>query len=110
MGPILRYREWRGALKERTITREDVFSGFELFVVGLCFKVLLADQLAPLWASLERIGYEYLSTPLAWLGAVSYSLQLYFDFPAIRSWRWASGRCSRCLCRATLTCPTPRAR
>ena len=64
MGPILRYREWRGALKERTITREDVFSGFELFVVGLCFKVLLADQLAPLWASLERIGYEYLSTPL----------------------------------------------
>ena len=50
MGPILRYREWRGALKERTITREDVFSGFELFVVGLCFKVLLADQLAPLWA------------------------------------------------------------
>ena len=80
MGPILRWREWRGALKERTITREDVFSGFELFVVGLCFKVLLADQLAPLWASLERIGYEYLSTPLAWLGAVSYSLQLYFDF------------------------------
>ena len=80
MGPILRCREWRGALKERTITREDVFSGFELFVVGLCFKVLLADQLAPLWASLERIGYEYLSTPLAWLGAVSYSLQLYSDF------------------------------
>ena len=80
MGPILRWREWRGALKARTITREDVFSGFELFVVGLCFKVLLADQLAPLWASLERIGYEYLSTPLAWLGAVSYSLQLYFDF------------------------------
>ena len=80
MGPILRYREWRGALKARTVTREDVFSGFELFVVGLCFKVLLADQLAPLWASLERIGYEYLSMPLAWLGAVSYSLQLYFDF------------------------------
>jgi len=80
MGPILRWREWRGALKGRTVTREDVASGFELFVVGLCFKVLLADQLAPLWASLERIGYEYLSTPLAWLGAVSYSLQLYFDF------------------------------
>ena len=80
MGPILRYDEWRGALKERTIAREDVFSGFELFVVGLCFKVLLADQLAPLWASLERIGYGYLSAPLAWLGAVSYSLQLYFDF------------------------------
>ena len=80
MGPILRYDEWRGALKSRTIAREDVVLGFERFLVGLCFKVLLADQLAPLWASLERIGYGYLSTPLAWLGAVSYSLQLYFDF------------------------------
>ena len=80
MGPILRYDEWRGALKERTIAREDIFLGFECFAVGLCFKVLLADQLAPLWASLERIGYGYLSSPLAWLGAVSYSLQLYFDF------------------------------
>ena len=80
MGPILRYDEWRGALKSRTIAREDVFLGFECFAVGLCFKVLLADQLAPLWASLERIGYGYLSTPLAWLGTVSYSLQLYFDF------------------------------
>ena len=92
MGPILRYREWRGALKERTITREDVFSGFELFVVGLCFKVLLADQLAPLWASLERIGYEYLSTPLAWLGAVSYSLQLYFDFSGYSDMAIGMGR------------------
>ena len=80
MGPILRYGEWRGALKERTLSREDAFLGFELFAVGLCFKVLLANQLAPLWASLERIGYGYLSTPLAWLGAASYSLQLYFDF------------------------------
>lgn len=38
----------------------------EYFIVGLSCKVLLADQLAPLWASIERIGYEYLSTPLAW--------------------------------------------
>lgn len=80
MGPILRWHEWRDALKSRTVRRCDIVDGFELFVVGLCFKVLLADQLAPLWATLERIGYEYLSTPLAWMGAVGYSLQLYFDF------------------------------
>lgn len=80
MGPILRYDSWRAPLRARTLHRTEVERGFELFVVGLCLKVLLADQLAPLWASIERIGYEYLSTPLAWLGAVSYSLQLYFDF------------------------------
>ena len=80
MGPILRWRDWRGPLKERTVGRQEVLDGLEYFIVGLSCKVLLADQLAPLWAAIERIGYEYLSTPLAWLGAVSYSLQLYLDF------------------------------
>ena len=68
------------ALKERKPGREDIEQGFQLFCVGLSFKVLLADQLAYLWVVLERIGFEYISTPLAWLGAVGYSLQLYFDF------------------------------
>lgn len=80
MGPILRWRDWRAPLKGRTIGRQDVLVGLEYFIVGLGCKVLLADQLAALWAAMERIGYEYLSTPLAWLGAVSYSLQLYLDF------------------------------
>ena len=80
MGPILRYREWRDALRERTVHRTDLEQGFELFVVGLGYKVLLADPLASLWAALTRIGFSYISTPLAWLGAVGYSLQLYFDF------------------------------
>ena len=80
MGPILRYGDLRGALKERKPGREDVEQGFMLFALGLSFKVLLADQLAYLWVVLERIGFDYISTPLAWLGAVGYSLQLYFDF------------------------------
>ena len=80
MGPILRYGEVREALRERKPGREDIEQGFQLFCLGLGFKVLLADQLAYLWVVLERIGFDYISTPLAWLGAVGYSLQLYFDF------------------------------
>ena len=80
MGPILRYGDMREALRERRVCREDIEQGFQLFAVGLAFKVLLADQLAYLWVVLERIGFDYISTPLAWLGAVGYSLQLYFDF------------------------------
>ncbi len=80
MGPILRYGDLRAALKERKPVREDIEQGFQLFAIGLSFKVLLADQLAYLWVVLERIGFDYISTPLAWLGAVGYSLQLYFDF------------------------------
>ena len=43
-------------------------------------KVLLADHLAMLWKDIGTIGYESISTPLAWLGAVCYSLELYMDF------------------------------
>lgn len=80
MGPILRYGDLRDALKNRSPAREDIEQGFQLFCIGLGFKVLLADQLSYLWVVLERIGFDYISTPLAWLGAVGYSLQLYFDF------------------------------
>ena len=80
MGPILRYGALRKAIKSRKPNRVDLEQGFQLFVIGLSFKVLLADQLASLWAILERIGFDYISTPLAWFGAVGYSMQLYFDF------------------------------
>ena len=81
MGPILRLRDVDAELHvARRFRRASVEEGFSLFVVGLGCKVILADQLATLWTALERIGFAYLSTPLAWLGAVGYSLQLYFDF------------------------------
>lgn len=81
MGPILRYDDVREALHaSRRPSRAEIESGFSLFVVGLGCKVIVADQLASLWSALERIGFAYLSTPLAWFGAVGYSLQLYFDF------------------------------
>ena len=54
--------------------------GLLYFVAGLAMKVLLADHLAMLWKEIGTIGYESISTPLAWLGAVTYSLELYFDF------------------------------
>ena len=43
-------------------------------------KVLLADRLAILWNELVKIGFESISTPLAWLGAYGYTFRLYFDF------------------------------
>ncbi len=54
--------------------------GLKYFVLGLFMKVIIADHLAILWNDIKTIGYESISTPLAWLGAYSYSLNLYFDF------------------------------
>ncbi|MCR5556829.1 MAG: MBOAT family protein [Butyrivibrio sp.] len=59
---------------------EKIEDGLRFFILGLGMKVLLADHLAMLWKDIGTIGYESISTPLAWLGAVTYSLELYMDF------------------------------
>lgn len=79
-GPIIRYPEVREALKGRRVKPLVFDRGLKVFLFGLGFKVLIANQLSVLWSDIERIGYESVSTPLAWLGAFSYSFQIYFDF------------------------------
>lgn len=79
-GPIMRYRDAQKGLKYGKVTPEGMEAGLKTMVLGLCAKVLIADRLAILWNDICTIGFESISTPLAWLGAVSFSLQLYFDF------------------------------
>ncbi len=84
-GPIMRFEKYleNTALREKTSLSqiaESIEDGLRFFVAGLAMKVLLADHLAMLWKDIGTIGYESISTPLAWLGAVTYSLELYFDF------------------------------
>lgn len=55
-------------------------SGLKVFALGLAYKVLLANRVGHLWTEVTAIGYESISTPLAWMSIVAYSLQLYFDF------------------------------
>ena len=59
---------------------EDFDSGLRDFILGLSMKVLLANQIGSLWRQVGNIGYESVSTPLAWMGIAAYSLQLYLDF------------------------------
>ena len=40
----------------------------------------LANQMADLWEKIRAVGYESISTPLAWLGIVAFSFEIYFDF------------------------------
>ncbi len=79
-GPIARYQELKPALNDKKQIRENIESGMELFVLGLSYKALLADRISGLWNNIQTIGFVSISTPLAWLGAVGFSLQLYFDF------------------------------
>ncbi len=79
-GPIVKYSEIRPQLTNRQNTLANLEQGFKIFTIGLGFKVLLANRIGILWNDVQTIGFESISTPLAWLGAIGYSLQLYFDF------------------------------
>lgn len=79
-GPIMRYRSGLTAGLKREGRGTALEQGLGWLAVGLATKVLLADRLAILWKDIQGIGFESISTPLAWLGAVGYSMYLYFDF------------------------------
>ena len=79
-GPIARYHELYPEGREVRPTAKRLESGLVFLVLGLSAKLLLADRVGILWNEISKIGYESISTPLAWLGAFAYSFQLYFDF------------------------------
>ena len=78
-GPIVRYKQVAEEITDRRESYADVVDGMQRFICGLGKKVLIADYMAQLadgvfGSSISR------SAATAWLGAVAYTLQIYFDF------------------------------
>ena len=78
--PITRYGDISDSTTERTFTVRGLEDGMKLFILGLAAKVLLADRVGILWHEVQVTGFESISTPLAWLAAIAYSMEIYFDF------------------------------
>ena len=79
-GPIVNYSEVSSSLKKRVVTVREFEQGVRILIMGLGSKVILADRIGMLWNSVQMIGFHSISTQLAWIGAIAYSMQLYFDF------------------------------
>ena len=79
-GPIVTYSSIRAQIGRRRVTFRQIEDGLREFTIGLGFKVLLANRIGGLWSQVQAIGFESISTPLAWLGLAAFSLQIYFDF------------------------------
>jgi D-alanyl-lipoteichoic acid acyltransferase DltB (MBOAT superfamily) len=78
-GPIVRYRTIARRLAFRRHSWGRASAGLRLMVIGLAMKVLIADPLAPLADAV----FDHTSAPTmpgAWIGALAYTLQIYFDF------------------------------
>lgn len=79
-GPIVRYHDIAQQLVAR-VYRSDAFAkGMWRFCVGLSKKVLIADQVGRIADVTFGLSATDLTTPYAWLGAVAYAMQIYFDF------------------------------
>ena len=79
-GPIVTYSNVEKEINQRTITFEDFGEGAIRFIEGLGKKVLIANNIGILWDQILSTPISDLSIISAWLGAIAFGLQLYFDF------------------------------
>ena len=77
-GPIVQYKTVAKELANRKVSLEDFSEGAFRFSIGLAKKVLLANQIGSLWDTISQL--HQMSAATAWLGAIAYSFQIYFDF------------------------------
>lgn len=80
-GPIVSFPEMAKSLsKPAGVNPSKLEKGIRIFILGLSYKVLLADRLNSLWNGVQTVGFQSLSTPLTWISMYSYSIQLFLDF------------------------------
>lgn len=77
-GPIVRYRDVEAQLIERHENLAQFTDGVKIFMIGLCKKVLLANQMGKLWDLMREDTTAGILG--SWVGIIAYSLQIYFDF------------------------------
>lgn len=79
-GPIVKYHDIEKQIDNRSITFEKYSSGVQRFLLGLFKKVLIANNVGAVWNLISSSDFSNISMATAWLGALVYSLQIYFDF------------------------------
>ncbi len=79
-GPIVRYKDIAEQLDHRREDLDKFASGVQRFIVGLGKKVLIANNVGMLWDAYAGAAAGELTFLGAWMAAIAFSLQIYFDF------------------------------
>jgi len=79
-GPIVRYATIAQDIENRTADFDNIVAGFRRFTIGLAKKVLIADVMAGAVDVIFAAKVETIPGLYCWLGAIMYTLQIYFDF------------------------------
>ena len=79
-GPIVKYHDIEAQLTERHASLDDIALGFRRFCVGLAKKVLIANTMAVAVDALFGADLSHINVEGAWIAALAYLMQIYFDF------------------------------
>ena len=81
-GPIVRYHDIADQItqREKNYTPDIKLSGFLIFCLGLAKKAIVANTLGMQADSVFKLGSDQIDTTTAWVGALAYTFQIYFDF------------------------------
>ena len=79
-GPIVKYHDVADQITSRHLSLADTAPGIRRFIVGLAKKLLLANLAGQIADQVFALPDASLMTAVSWLGAITYMLQIYFDF------------------------------
>lgn len=79
-GPIVKYHDIEREIIDRRQTSEGVARGIRRFIIGLSKKVLISNVMGLAADYVFGLSASGLNMASAWIGAISYALQIYYDF------------------------------
>ena len=79
-GPIVKYHDIAQQIQTRAETHEKTVSGLQRFTVGLAKKLFIANTMGSVADKIFALEPMGINISVAWIGAIAYALQIYFDF------------------------------
>ena len=92
-GPIVRYEDVADEIKSRRHTLEQLANGLRRFIIGLSKKLMIADVCGSVVTLIYSAKSSALDSRTAWLAAVCYLIQIYFDFSGYSDMAIGLGLC-----------------
>ena len=91
-GPIVRYTTVAHDIVHRKESLEDVSAGIVRFIYGFAKKMVIANVMGSVTDQIFSMPAESISAAVAWVGAIAYAAQIYFDFSAYSDMAIGLGR------------------
>ena len=80
MGPIESYKDFEVFINEKDLSIDNMADGIKRFVYGLSKKVIIANSMAVIADTIFDSDISMITTRIAWIGSLCYTIQIYFDF------------------------------